>query len=448
MLHQDRPIQSESTWAAATVLTATLAVFSILALSTGSTLSQILLESLKYGWVGGFLLLVGLFYVLARRRVPAHLDLLVCKMLVGMLGYFLLVVAFATFVLHFYETTALIPVSLVTMAAASLLLSGYLSGPRPLLRVIGCVCLVLTALSAFGNWLPQVEGGFPPQEFKFKRDVYSMTPLQLADEGEKIIFGGIGQSKVQGAIGRGQCPLCHSFVKGLLSFRAPNLWGVSARKRLHKTSIEYIAESHVCPSCYVVGGFGVRGTENRESPMPKIHKPPISLSLEELIAVDTWIFVNEGEIPPPPEVIRAAYLKADPISVWPSPRREDWEPSLASVGASSGMSHETIFKASLCASCHVIPGIQDAVGKRGPALSFPPGTPRRIDAEDYEGRALTFREYLEEAILNHNMDILPGYRPTLLPENFFKRNLSAGAVHKMMDYLERESEGDPALPAR
>jgi hypothetical protein len=35
------------------------------------------------------------------------------------------------------------------------------------------------------------------------------TPQQIADKGEKIIFGGIGQSKVPGAIGKGQCPLCH-----------------------------------------------------------------------------------------------------------------------------------------------------------------------------------------------------------------------------------------------
>jgi len=63
--------------------------------------------------------------------------------------------------------------------------------------------------------------------------------------------------------------------------------GGSARNRLHATSIEYIAESHVCPSCYLVGGFGMKETENRESPMPKIPKPTHSLTIQELIAVDT-----------------------------------------------------------------------------------------------------------------------------------------------------------------
>ena len=56
-----------------------------------------------------------------------------------------------------------------------------------------------------------------------------MPPNELADEGEKIIFGGVGQNKVQGAIGKGQCPLCHAFHKGMLGERAPNLDGLPER---------------------------------------------------------------------------------------------------------------------------------------------------------------------------------------------------------------------------
>ena len=86
---------------------------------------------------------------------------------------------------------------------------------------------VAAGLSGYGNWLPQVEGGFPPKEEKIEFE--SMTAQQLADEGEKIIFGGIGQNKVQGAIGKGQCPLCHAFHKGMLGERAPNLDGLPER---------------------------------------------------------------------------------------------------------------------------------------------------------------------------------------------------------------------------
>ena len=124
-------------------------------------------------------------------------------------------------------------------------------------------------------------------------------------------------------MGKGQCPLCHAFHKGMLGERAPNLQGLPGRagkERLEdpkynkgkpeardfaqkeafpgsgtaENGQEYIAESHSCPSCYVVAGYGVKGTNDKESPMPAIHKPPISLSLPELAAVDTWLYVREG----------------------------------------------------------------------------------------------------------------------------------------------------------
>ena len=56
-----------------------------------------------------------------------------------------------------------------------------------------------------------------------------MSSQQLADEGEKIIFGGVGKNKEQGAIGKGQCPLCHAFHAGMLGERAPNLSGLPTR---------------------------------------------------------------------------------------------------------------------------------------------------------------------------------------------------------------------------
>ena len=56
-----------------------------------------------------------------------------------------------------------------------------------------------------------------------------MSTKQLVDEGEKIIFGGIGKSKARGAVGRGQCPLCHATQEGMLGERAPNLFGLPQR---------------------------------------------------------------------------------------------------------------------------------------------------------------------------------------------------------------------------
>jgi len=231
------------------------------------------------------------------------------------------------------------------MGLLAFFLAVYFKQASPILRISGMVIVVTASLTGFGNWLPQVEGGYPPRQ-KLEKSVFEMTTQQRADLGEEIIFGGFGQSKVAGAIGRGQCPLCHLFWPEQGSWRAPNLWGITARKRLHATSIEYIAESHVCPTCYVVGGFGVEGTENRESPMPKIHKLPISLTIADLIAVDTWLFVKDGETPPHPAVIEEICKKLIPESDRPWPSRQsdtDQKDDFYRVLVTGEESIETIF---------------------------------------------------------------------------------------------------------
>lgn len=90
---------------------------------------------------------------------------------------------------------------------------------------------------------PQTKGGYPPPEVKL--DVNSMTPQQLADEGEKIIFGGIGKSTEQGAVGKGQCTLCHTFYPEMLSERAPSICGVSLPESAFTTPRLSILPSHM-----------------------------------------------------------------------------------------------------------------------------------------------------------------------------------------------------------
>src|SRR3989454_7523067 len=221
----------------------------------------------------------------------------------------------------------------------------YFKGVRVLLQIGGFMFFVAACLAGFGNWLPQVKADPPPAEEK-TADVRQMSVQERADLGEKIIFGAVDASKTQGAVGKGQCPLCHGFQKGFVSQRSPNLYGITDRASIwimdsryrkgtlntvqkeacpgcgNATSIlEYIAESHICPSCYVISGFGVKGTNDRESPMPQIQKPPISLSIEELIAVDTWLYINDEKDPPSPQEIESAYRKFIPEAEWPMASR-------------------------------------------------------------------------------------------------------------------------------
>ena len=182
-------------------------------------------------------------------------------------------------------------------------------------------------------------------------DVKKMSVKERAEVGERLIFGALGTTPADDAIGPAQCALCHGFFKE--SKRADSShypsppWGPhffdnftgrierliaspQYRQRPKDTEqpeafpgsgiatsvIEYLAESNVCPSCYVVPGFSVRDSQDRESLMPKIHTPPISLSIDDLIAIDTWLFVHDGKEPPSPDEIEKAYRKFIPRSKW------------------------------------------------------------------------------------------------------------------------------------
>lgn len=389
------------------------------------------------------------------------------KTFIGMMAAFMLLMAIANYKINFFANSRLLPVSLAMITALAFMMGIYFTNIGALFKIGGFMFLVAAGLSGYGNWLPQVEGGFPPPEVKL--DFGSMSSQQLADEGEKIIFGGIGQSKVQGAIGKGQCPLCHGFNEGFLSERAPNLWGVPDRAktrlddpRYHKgkpgdrdseqkeafpgsgtaeTGQEYIAESHSCPSCFVVAGFGVKGTNDKQSPMPAIHKPPISLSLGELAAVDTWMYIREGKEAPSFEEITKAYEKFIPEA--DRPKQQEDKPGAAGGGGVLATGEEPvdqIFQKATCVACHTIPGIAGAVGTIGPKLVEGTNAPTRIKDPAYKGAAKSTREYITESVINPSAYVVKGFPDNTMPKEFGKK-LSAGALNKIVDYLSQLQEG-------
>jgi mono/diheme cytochrome c family protein len=389
------------------------------------------------------------------------------KVFIGMLATLMIFMAVANYKINFFGESRLLPVSLVMITATTFMMALYFSNISALLKIGGFMFFVAAALSGYGNWLPQVEGGFPPKEEKL--EFSSMTPQQLADEGEKIIFGGIGQSAVQGAIGKGQCPLCHGFNKGFLSERAPNLFGIPDRAkermedpRYHKgepakrdtvekeacsgcgtatTVQEYIAESHSCPNCYVAAGFGVKGTNDKESPMPKIHKPPISLALPELAAVDTWLYVREGKDAPSYEDIIKSYEKFIPEADRPK-QQDDKAAGPTQLLADGTEPVDQIFAKAQCVVCHTIPGIPGATGTQGPKLEEGTNAPNRIHDPAYKGAAKSTPEYIMESVVSPSTYVVKGFPDNLMPK-IFGQKLSAGALKKIVDYLSQVKAGAP-----
>ena len=431
---------------------------------------DLLKEAFSIGWPAIVLLIGLIFYFKATIQDPVANRRTVFKTFIGILAAIMLFMAIANYKMNFFGESRVLPVSLVMITALAFMMGLYFSNISALLKIGGFMFLVAAALSGYGNWLPQVEGGFPPKEEK--KDFSNMPQTELADEGEKIIFGGVGQNKVQGAIGKGQCPLCHAFHKGMLGERAPNLDGLPERAgkerledpRYHKgnpaardsvqkeafpgsgtaeNAQEYIAESHSCPSCFVVSGYGVKGTNDKESPMPAIHKPPISLSLPELAAVDTWFYVREGREAPSFDEIVKSYEKFIPEADRPKPPTEG--DAKAAGGGAALMADGTepvdqIFTKATCVACHTIPGIPGAVGTVGPKLEEGTNAPLRIKDKEYKGSAKSTPEYIMESIISPSTYVVKGFPDNQMPK-VFGQKLSAGALKKIVDYLSQVQAG-------
>ena len=431
----------------------------------------LLQSAFAMGWPLLLFLAVFILYLRLRIRDPVLQREALSKGAAAVLALVLLLIAIANIRLNFFGDSRLLPLSLALITAGSFLMSVYFVRVSALFKIGAFMFLVAAALAGFGNWLPQVEGGFlPPPDLQIDPSTFSTQ--QLADEGEKIIFGGIGQSRVQGAIGKGQCPLCHGFNEGYLSERAPNLFGVVGRAkqrledpRYHKgrpedrdtvqkeaapgsgtaeTVQEYIAESHVCPSCYVVAGFGTKGTNDRESGMARVNKPSISLTIAELAMVDTWFYVREGIEPPSYAEIVSAYEKFIPEVERKAEKQGSADPTaLKATAVISGKdSVDQIFGQAKCVLCHTIPGISGAVGVIGPKLVEGTNAPLRLKDPGYRGQANTVRDYVMESVISPGTYVVKPFQDNVMPRDFGER-LSAGALNKIVDYLSKLEEGKP-----
>lgn len=344
---------------------------------------------------------------------------------------------------------------------------------------------VLGVFASIANWLPQIRGDAP--EAAVAVDLSSVTPEKLAEMGKKIIFGTDNPLAVlargEGPIGKGQCPLCHQFFPEQKADRCPNLIPlanpsnpndqglfVSEEARSHQrpgserykafasrlangeansgikphatAGGEYLLESEYCPNCYVVEGFGIKGTNDQESPMPIINKPPIGLTDTEIVAVVTFLQTRDGD-----------FTKATAKESWEkyfgkplkqeAPGKEEEEPK-AAAGPTVALGSETaeqIVQKMTCFACHKIPGISIAkTGMVGPLLIEKTNAPNRIKSPEYqkavkEGKAhaTTPREYVIESIMNPSAFIVPGFADDMLKD--FKHKFTVSGLDVIVDHL-------------
>jgi len=316
-----------------------------------------------------------------------------------------------------------------------------------------------------------------------------ITKEELVKYGMRIIFGTEDPlamlERGESPIGKGVCPLCHKMIAEQRADRAPPLIGVpdfdlmdldqeldisiearsharirEERYRMYKekyasegepyssfrphaeTPGEYLIQSLYCPGCYVVYGYGLKGSAEKESlipgdttpTMPRINKPPIALNDFEIVAVvpalqsmhtpgdyskitvlEDWehYFGKKFSITKPLEEIFNEALRLKRNSESPSPPI-----------AQTSDTPEQIVKMMTCFACHKIPGISIAgTGIIGPLLIMKTNAENRIRSPEYQqavqsgkAHATTPKEYVIESIIDPAAFIVPGFADDMLKD--------------------------------
>ncbi|MDO8463913.1 MAG: c-type cytochrome [Gallionella sp.] len=252
--------------------------------------------------------------------------------------------------------------------------------------------LMVGAFWGFANFgIPQIKPEPPPVEAKL--DLGAMTMDQFIALGSKIYNS------------KGTCTLCHNAMG-----RAPMLGkiGTVSAERLKdarykgtaKTVEEYLKESLVKPSAFVVSGFGKSGTNDTESPMPDVTGGGIGLNEAELASVIAYLQDSGGA-----EV--TVTIPAMPAPGAEAPKKEE---------APLKTAEEVIAKYT-CGACHVVAG---QTGSVGPSLA-------KIGATKN-------KEYLRQAILDPDAVIAKGFAAGMMPSTYGEQ-LKAKELEMLVNYL-------------
>jgi len=271
------------------------------------------------------------------------------------------------------------------------------------LRVIGFSVLMLLGYTGFAHMLPQVAPD-------------TSEPVEVSTEGLDMDgFIALGENFFKG---KGTCTLCHNGMgrapdtlemdmAAIFPARLadPRYTGVAAGKEGVGAIEEYILESMVSPSAYVVEGFGKKGTNDTVSPMPTVNMPPIELNDVEMNAITAFLLDLAGLEPtvPLPGVDDA------PVAEEPATGGGQATPLL--------VSGEAIVDEYGCASCHDLGG---SGADLGPPLY---GIGKRMT-----------RAQLIESIIDPNAEIAEGYDADFMPTDFGE-TLRGNELLVLTDYL-------------
>lgn len=275
-----------------------------------------------------------------------------------------------------------------------------------LLRTLGFSLALILIFTAVTYILPQMKGEAPVEK---ALDVGALTKDSFIALGEDLYRG------------KGTCTLCHNALG-----RAPDLLALNVEKvsleRLADSRYQgsakdvegYIRESMVDPGRYVVAGFGKKGSNDTESPMPAIDQPPTQLSAVEIDAIIAFLQDKDGNtvtvalpaaIPQKPPVSGTELLAGEKQGLAQGP-----EEAIAKFG---------------CAACHSIMATVSAVG---PDLNE-------------VGDRLSI-DQIRASIITPNAVIAQGY-PPIMP--YFSEKMMISELELIVNFLSKQKLTKPEV---
>jgi cytochrome c551/c552 len=255
-----------------------------------------------------------------------------------------------------------------------------------LAKTLGFSLALTLVFTGVANLLPQVEGEVPVEK---EVDLSALTMDDFVAMGEDLFEN------------KGTCTLCHKpaplgrapDVQGMDMFTTSNERLADARYQGKATDMAgYLRESMVDPGIYVVAGWGKKGTDDTESPMPQINKAPIELSVIEMDAIIAYLQAKDGnEVTvelPSPDASAAAVASAKPVD--------------GGAPAPAATAEEALAKYA-CTGCHSMESADPLVG------------PGLVDV----GARLGMDE-IRQSILDPNAVIAEGF-PAAMPADFAEK---------------------------
>jgi len=245
-----------------------------------------------------------------------------------------------------------------------------------LIRTLGFSLALMLIFTAVTYVLPQMKGEAPEDTAV---DVAALTMDSFISLGEDLFLG------------KGACALCHNILDRAPDLLALNVVDTSLVRigdPLYQgeavNAADYLRESMLDPNIFVVSGYGKKGSNDTESPMPVADRPPSQLSNVEIDAIIAFLQAKDGN------PVTVALPVQTPASLVAADEFTDPVKSMLAQTA------EEVIAKYACAACH---SVLDAEAAIGPSLND-------------VGQRLSI-DQIRDSVIAPNAVIVEGYAPVM-----------------------------------